>query len=165
MSTAEVAAVVEVVGHTVRMIEIRRAASTASRLGACAVTATPVMAFVAQSMHQVTHGVASSHSTSTSTDERLDAALALDAAHAVSPDQRLLRVLLTDDQSAFERPLDERLAQHRADTGEHPAPETLLPLGAIALAVLAVQVHGWDLQTRSAYLPASLFKPPAPVGS
>ncbi|MFF4267540.1 Imm49 family immunity protein [Streptomyces virginiae] len=62
-----------------------------------------------------------------STDERPDAALALDAAHAVSPDQRLLRVLLTDDQSAFERAPDERPARHRADVGEHPAPETLLP--------------------------------------
>ncbi|WP_405443116.1 immunity 49 family protein [Streptomyces avidinii] len=103
--------------------------------------------------------------TKPSTDERLDAALALDAAHAVSPDQRLLRVLLADDQCAFERALDERLAQHRAGVGENPAPGTLLPLGAIALAALAVQVHGWDLQTRSAYLPTSLLKPPAPVGS
>ncbi|WP_123466673.1 Imm49 family immunity protein [Streptomyces sp. CEV 2-1] len=71
--------------------------------------------------------------TKPSTDERLDAALALDAAHAVSPDQRLLRVLLADDQSAFERALDERLAQHSAGVGENPAPGTLLPLGAIAL--------------------------------
>lgn len=100
-----------------------------------------------------------------STDERLDAALALDAAHAVSPDQRLLRVLLADDQSAFERALDERLAKHSAGVGEDPAPGTLLPLGAIALAALAVQVHGWDLQTSSAYLPTSLLKPPAPIGS
>ncbi|MEU0221017.1 Imm49 family immunity protein [Streptomyces sp. NPDC006265] len=102
--------------------------------------------------------------TKPSTDERLDAALALDAAHAVSPDQRLLRVLLADDQIAFERALDERLAQHRAGVGENPAPGSLLPLGAIALAALAVQVHGWDMQTRSAYLPTSLLKPPAPVG-
>ncbi|MFG2675553.1 Imm49 family immunity protein [Streptomyces sp. NPDC048445] len=103
--------------------------------------------------------------TKPSTDERLDAALALDAAQAVSPDQRLLRVLLADDQVAFERALDERLAQHRAGVGENPGPGTLLPLGAIALAALAVQVHGWDLQTRSAYLSASLLKPPAAIGS
>ncbi|MEU9028672.1 Imm49 family immunity protein [Streptomyces sp. NPDC048383] len=107
--------------------------------------------------------------TKPSTDERLDAALALDAAHAVGPDQRLLRVLLADDQSTFERALDERPAQHRAGAGagagENPAPGTLLPLGAITLVALAVQVHGWDLQTRSAYLPTSLLKPPAPVGS
>ncbi|MEU1350369.1 immunity 49 family protein [Streptomyces sp. NPDC005795] len=102
--------------------------------------------------------------TKPSTDERLDAALGLDAAHAVSPDQRLLRVLLRDDQGAFERALDERLAQHRAGVGENPAPGSLLPLGAIALAVLAVQAHGWDLPTRSAYLPTSLLKPPAPLG-
>ncbi|MEU9305900.1 Imm49 family immunity protein [Streptomyces sp. NPDC048269] len=103
--------------------------------------------------------------TKPSTDERLDAALALDAAHAVSPDQHLLRVLLRDDQSAFERALDERLAQHRAGVGEGPAPGSLLPLGAIALAALAVQAHGWDLQTRSAYLPTSLLKPLTPVDS
>ncbi|WP_416960054.1 immunity 49 family protein [Streptomyces sp. Agncl-13] len=103
--------------------------------------------------------------TKPSTDERLDAALALDAAHAVSPDQRLLRVLLRDDQSAFERALDERLAQHRVGVGENPAPGSLLPFGAIALAALAVQAHGWDLRTRSAYLPTSLLKPPTPVGS
>ncbi|MCX5589445.1 Imm49 family immunity protein [Streptomyces erythrochromogenes] len=96
--------------------------------------------------------------TKPSTDARLDAALALDAAHAVSPDQRLLRVLLRDDQTAFERALDERLAQHRAGVGGDPAPGSLLPLGAIALAALAVQVHGWDLQVRSAYLPAALLK-------
>lgn len=103
--------------------------------------------------------------TKPSTDERRDAALALDTAHAMSPDQRLLRVLLTDNQSAFEEALDERLAQHRAGVGENFAPESLLPLGPIALAALAVQVHGWDLQTRSAYLPTSLLKPSAPVSS
>ncbi|MFE9636392.1 immunity 49 family protein [Streptomyces sp. NPDC006463] len=100
-----------------------------------------------------------------STDERLDAALALDAAHATSPDQRLLRVLLRDDQAAFEQALDERLAQHRASVGQDPAPRSLLPLGAITLAALAVQVHGWDLQIRSGYLPASLLKAPTPVAS
>ncbi|MEU1436390.1 Imm49 family immunity protein [Streptomyces sp. NPDC005786] len=52
--------------------------------------------------------------TKPSTGERLDATLALDAAHSVRPDQRLLSVLLPDNQSAFERSLDERLAKHRA---------------------------------------------------
>ncbi|TLQ41951.1 immunity 49 family protein [Streptomyces marianii] len=92
-----------------------------------------------------------------SVDERLDAALALDAAGATSPDQRLLRILLRDDQDAFEYALHERLVQHRAGVGEDPAPRSLLPVGTIALAALAVQVHGWDLQIESAYLPGSLL--------
>ncbi|MFB7713983.1 immunity 49 family protein [Streptomyces sp. NPDC056105] len=95
-----------------------------------------------------------------STDERLDAALALDAVGARSPDQRLLRILLRDEQGAFEDALDERLAQHRAGAGDDPAPRSLLPLGTIALAALAVQVHGWHLHNTSGYLPASLLKPP-----
>ncbi|MFJ9041234.1 Imm49 family immunity protein [Streptomyces sp. NPDC102406] len=100
-----------------------------------------------------------------SIDERLDAALALDAAHATSPDQRLLRILLRDDQPAFERALTERLIQHRSDVGEDPAPRSLLPLGAIALAALAVQVHGWDLRTESGYLPASLLTAPNTIAA
>ncbi|SOE33502.1 Immunity protein 49 [Streptomyces sp. OK228] len=32
-----------------------------------------------------------------------------------------------------------------------------MPLGAIALAALAVQVHGWNLRIKSGYLPASLL--------
>ncbi|MFI1766081.1 immunity 49 family protein [Streptomyces sp. NPDC020800] len=100
-----------------------------------------------------------------SVDERLDAALALHAAGATSPDQRLLRILLRDDQGAFERALHERLAEHRASDGEDSAPRSLLPLGTIALAALAVQVHGWDLQIESAYLPGSLLNTPAPAAS
>lgn len=92
-----------------------------------------------------------------SIDERLDAALALDAAGATSPDQRLLRILIRDDQAAFEHALSERLAQHRAGVGEDPAPRSLLPVGPIALAALAVQVHGWDVQIKSRYLPAALL--------
>lgn len=99
-----------------------------------------------------------------SVDERLDAALALDAA-ATSPDQRLLRILLRDDQGAFERALHERLAEHRAGAGEDSAPRSLLPLRAIALAALAVQVHGWDLEIESSYLPGSLPNTPAPAAS
>jgi hypothetical protein len=100
-----------------------------------------------------------------SVDERLDAALALDAVGATSPDQRLLRILLRDDQGAFEQALHQRLVEHRADVGEDPAPRSLLPLGTIALAALAVQVHGWDLQVESAYLPGSLLNAPAPAAS
>lgn len=96
-----------------------------------------------------------------SVDERLDAALALDAAGARSPDQKLLRILLRDDQSAFEHALRDRLEEHRATVGEDPAPRSLLPLDAIALAALAVQVHGWSLQTTSGYLPAALLNAPA----
>ncbi|WP_437112443.1 Imm49 family immunity protein [Streptomyces cinnamoneus] len=33
---------------------------------------------------------------------------------------------------------------------------TLLPLGPIALSALAVQVHGWELDVRSGYLPHGL---------
>ncbi|MFD7136758.1 Imm49 family immunity protein [Streptomyces sp. NPDC059894] len=100
-----------------------------------------------------------------SVDERLDAALALDAAGARSPDQRLLRILLRDDQSAFEDALHDRLVEHRAGVGENPAPRSLLPLGAIALAALAVQVHGWDLRIGSAYLPGSLLHASVPAAS
>lgn len=97
--------------------------------------------------------------------ERLDAALALDAAGATGPDQRLLRILLRGDQAAFEQALHERLVTHRSAAGEEAGPESLLPLGAIGLSVLAVQVHGWDLQTTSAYLPASLLQAPTPAPS
>ncbi|MFE2465916.1 immunity 49 family protein [Streptomyces mirabilis] len=92
-----------------------------------------------------------------SIDERLDAALALDAAGATSPDQRLLRILLRDDQAAFEYALHQRLVEYRVGVGEDPAPRSLMPLGAIALAALAVQVHGWNLRIKSGYLPASLL--------
>ncbi|MFJ8932053.1 Imm49 family immunity protein [Streptomyces sp. NPDC102364] len=95
-----------------------------------------------------------------SMDERLDAALALDAAGARSPDQKLLRILLRDDQPSFEQALRERLEEHRTGVGGDPAPRSLLPLGAIALAALAVQVHGWNLQTTSGYLPAALLNAP-----
>ncbi|MGC4985340.1 immunity 49 family protein [Streptomyces sp. DT193] len=101
-----------------------------------------------------------------SVDERLDAALALDAAGATNPDQRLLRILLRDDQGAFEQALHERLVEYRAGAGEDPAPRSLVPVGTIALAVLAVRVHGWDLQVESAYLPGSLLNAaPASVAS
>ncbi|MFF8606752.1 immunity 49 family protein [Streptomyces sp. NPDC015346] len=85
--------------------------------------------------------------------ERAGAAERLDAAAPLTPDQRLLRVLLDDDRPAFERALADRLVVHRESVGPDPAPRTLLPLDALALTTLAVQVHGWDLDVRSAYLP------------
>ncbi|WP_416223224.1 Imm49 family immunity protein [Streptomyces hygroscopicus] len=65
----------------------------------------------------------------------------------------MLRVLLDDDQHAFEQALVERLVQHRKSAGADPAPRSPLPEGAIALAALASLVHGWQLGVRSAYLP------------
>ncbi|WAZ26700.1 immunity 49 family protein [Streptomyces cinnabarinus] len=91
------------------------------------------------------------------TGERSEAARHLDAAGPLAPDQRLLRVLLDDDQHAFEEALTARLTEHRESAGADPAPRTLLPVGALALAALAVQVHGWELGVRSGYLPHGLL--------
>ncbi|MGP3951184.1 immunity 49 family protein [Streptomyces sp. 7N604] len=94
------------------------------------------------------------------TDERAEAARQLDAADPLTPDQRLLRVLLDDDQHAFEQALVSRLIEHRESLGSDPAPRTLLPLGALTLAALAVQVHGWELDVRSGYLPHGILGSP-----
>ncbi|MFF1909945.1 immunity 49 family protein [Kitasatospora sp. NPDC058218] len=91
---------------------------------------------------------------------RAEAARRLDAAGALTPDQRLLRVLLDDDRPAFEQALAERLGHHRDGVGPDPEPRTLLPVGTIALAALAVQAHGWQLELRSGYLPESLLHAP-----
>ncbi|MFI9237053.1 immunity 49 family protein [Streptomyces sp. NPDC053079] len=93
-------------------------------------------------------------------DERAEAARHLDTVGSLTPDQRLLRVLLDDDQHAFEQALVARLTEHRDSAGPDPAPRTLLPLGALALAALAVQVHGWELGVRSGYLPPSVLGSP-----
>lgn len=81
------------------------------------------------------------------------------AAAELTPDQQLLRVLLEDDRPAFEQALTDRLTQYRdtmaADPDPHP--RTLLPVGTIALAVLAARVHGWQLNVRSGYLPEALL--------
>ncbi|WP_348541594.1 Imm49 family immunity protein [Streptomyces sp. MZ04] len=53
-----------------------------------------------------------------------------------------VRVVLDDDQNAFEQALEARLVEHRTNVGSDPAPRTLLPLGVLVLAALAVQVHG-----------------------
>ncbi|MFF0413852.1 immunity 49 family protein [Kitasatospora sp. NPDC004745] len=91
--------------------------------------------------------------------ERGAAAAALDAAGALTPDQRLLRVLLDDDQPAFERALVARLDLHRETTPETAPARSLLPVGPITLAALAVQAHGWQLGVSSGYLPAALIRP------
>ncbi|SNT23081.1 Immunity protein 49 [Actinomadura meyerae] len=94
--------------------------------------------------------------------DRATAALRLDAAGPLTPDQRLLRVLLDDDRSAFQRALADRLERYREEIGDDPAPLTLLPLPAIALAHLAVLAHGWRLDVRSGYLPEGLLPEPSP---
>ncbi|WNF30433.1 Imm49 family immunity protein [Streptomyces sp. C11-1] len=93
-------------------------------------------------------------------DERKQAAAALDAAGTPTPDQHLLRVLLDDEQHAFEEVLAARLGTYRESVGPHPAPRSLLPLDALALAALAVQAHGWELGVRSGYLPPDLLGSP-----
>jgi hypothetical protein len=93
-------------------------------------------------------------------DERAEAARKLDAAGPLTPDQRLLRVLLDDDQHAFEQALVARLIEHRESVGSDPAPSSLLPLSALALAALAVQVHGWESGVRSGYLPHGMLGSP-----
>ncbi|MFF3691289.1 immunity 49 family protein [Streptomyces sp. NPDC002187] len=86
-------------------------------------------------------------------DERAEATRQLDAVGPLTPDQRLLRVLLDDDQHTFEQALVARLIEHRESVGPDPVLRTLLPLGALCLTTLAVQVHGWELRVRSGYLP------------
>ncbi len=92
--------------------------------------------------------------------QRAAAAGALDAAGPLTPDQRLLRVLLDDDRQAFEEALVARLVAHRESAGADAAPRSLLPVGPLALAALAVQVHGWELGVRSGYLPPDLLGTP-----
>ncbi|MEJ8654525.1 Imm49 family immunity protein [Streptomyces sp. MS1.AVA.3] len=69
-------------------------------------------------------------------------------------------MLLQDDQSAFEQALGHRLVQHRENASSDAVPRSLLPQKTIALAALAVQVHGWDLRIQSAYLPQALLSAP-----
>ncbi|MFD7234910.1 Imm49 family immunity protein [Streptomyces syringium] len=65
-----------------------------------------------------------------------------------------------DDRPAFEQALVTRLTEHRQSLGSDPAPRTLLPLGPLALAALAVHVHGWELNIRTGYLPHSILGSP-----
>ncbi|MFF9076220.1 Imm49 family immunity protein [Streptomyces sp. NPDC014872] len=94
-------------------------------------------------------------------EERATAAARLDEAGTLTPDQRLLRVLLDDDQPAFEGALTRRLLEHRDGAGPDPAAKSLLPVGTVALAALAVHAHGWELNVRSGYLPAGLLRAPS----
>lgn len=94
-------------------------------------------------------------------EERVEAARRLDALGALTPNQQLLRVLLEDDQPAFEQALAGRLVQHRESAAADAVPRSLLPVDTIALAALAVQVHGWELGIRSGYLPEGLLRAPA----
>ncbi|MEV8020390.1 Imm49 family immunity protein [Streptomyces sp. NPDC086554] len=71
-----------------------------------------------------------------------------------------MRVLLEDDQSAFEQALEHRLVHHRESTPSAAPPRSLLPHKTVALAALAVQVHGWDLRVQSAYLPQAVLSAP-----
>ncbi|MEV4506434.1 Imm49 family immunity protein [Streptomyces klenkii] len=66
---------------------------------------------------------------------------------------RNLHLYPGDDQHAFEQALAARLTEHRESLGSDPAPRTLLSLGPLALTILVVQVHGWELDVRSGYLP------------
>ncbi|MFE7413379.1 immunity 49 family protein [Streptomyces laurentii] len=91
--------------------------------------------------------------------ERARAAEGLDAVGGLSPDQRLLRVLLDDDQAAFEQALEERLVAHRESLTADPVVRSLLPVETIALAALACRAHGWEPRLRSGYLPDALVKP------
>jgi hypothetical protein len=93
-------------------------------------------------------------------EERVAATRRLDCLGSLTQDQQLLRVLLEDDQSAFEQALAARLVQHRESAAVDAAPRSLLPLGTIALAALAVQVHGWELDLTSGYLPEGLLRAP-----
>ncbi|MFD9339843.1 immunity 49 family protein [Streptomyces sp. NPDC060028] len=94
------------------------------------------------------------------TAERARTAGQLDKAGPLAPDQRLLRVLLDDDQAAFEQALQERLVAHRESAGADPATRSLLPVGAVTLATLACLAHGWQMGIRSAYLPEALVSVP-----
>ncbi|WP_328419609.1 Imm49 family immunity protein [Streptomyces sp. NBC_00443] len=93
-------------------------------------------------------------------EARARAAGQLDASGTLTPDQRLLRVLLDDDQATLEHALEERLVAHRDNAGSDPVPRSLLPVAAMALAALACLAHGWQLGVRSGYLPQSLMRAP-----
>ncbi|WP_424571433.1 Imm49 family immunity protein [Streptomyces sp. CH-036] len=54
----------------------------------------------------------------------------------------------------------DRLDAYRESVGPAPAPRSLLPLDTLALAALAVQVHGWERGVRSGHLPAELLDSP-----
>lgn len=67
----------------------------------------------------------------------------------------------TPVQADFEDELERRLTRWREEAVVDAAPCDLLPVMPIALAGLAVQVHGWALRIRSGYLPKYLLGAPA----
>jgi hypothetical protein len=95
--------------------------------------------------------------------ERSVAAQLLDTFDDLSPEAQLLRTLLDDDQPAFEQALTARLEQYRTVAESDGRPRSLLPIGTIAVAALAVQAHGWELGIRSGYLPNGLLRAPGLV--
>nr|WP_078950161.1 Imm49 family immunity protein [Streptomyces lavendulae] len=52
------------------------------------------------------------------------------------------------------------LEEYSRRVGDDPAPRTRLPLQTLAVAALAVQVHGWELGVRSRCLPPPLLGVP-----
>lgn len=103
----------------------------------------------------------------TSSAERLAAIDSMCAALGAGtdlPDHRAtlatLRALAAGDRPAFERALAAQLDLHRErhSAGPLPAPRTLLPLDAIALAALASWGAGWHDPVDSAYLPPALVR-------
>ncbi|WP_330334044.1 immunity 49 family protein [Streptomyces sp. NBC_00536] len=78
-----------------------------------------------------------------------------------------LRALAAGDRDAFGEALAAQLAEYRerhAGAG-NPAPRTLLPMDALALAAMAQRWNGWQPGVDSDYLPAGPiggFAPPVP---
>ncbi|MBF6348991.1 immunity 49 family protein [Nocardia flavorosea] len=98
--------------------------------------------------------------TAPTTHERSVAARLLDTFDDLSPEAQLLRTLLDDNQPAFEQALIDRLERYRAESESDGRPRSLLPIGTIAVAALAVRVHGWLLGVSSGYLPEGMLRNP-----
>ncbi len=80
-----------------------------------------------------------------------------------------LRAVAANDRAGFERALAGQLELHRqwyaGPADGDPAPRTLLPFGAIALAAMAERWNRWPAVVESDYLPAALvegFRQPGP---
>ncbi|MFD2119841.1 Imm49 family immunity protein [Streptomyces cirratus] len=91
------------------------------------------------------------------TTERARTAEQLDRAETLTSDQRLLRVLLDDDQTEFERALRERLVAHRESVGPDPAARACCRWESSPWRPSPASRTGWQLGTRSGYLPAALL--------
>ncbi|WP_405017133.1 immunity 49 family protein [Kitasatospora sp. NBC_00070] len=80
-----------------------------------------------------------------------------------------LRAVAAGDRAGFRQALARQLECHRqryaGPAGDDPAPRTLLPFDAIALAAMAERWNRWPVEVESDYLPAALvggFRQPAP---